>query len=229
MNSLKTVLAAIIVLGLSTMAYAQYAVGVKLGVNFADTKIGGFADNFLPEQQVYTGFTAGLIGEIPLKNGFAFRPEINYIQKGFITDINAYDVDIFGVKSSLGAKAKTRYNYVDVPLLFKYSLGNDLAKAYVLAGPTIGYAANGHVRPVANLILQVNLPKINLPLDSDVYQRFEVAATIGAGGEVKAGRGKIFADVRYNAGITDMLQNTIIDISSSNRGFAISGGYAYVF
>ncbi len=229
MNSLKTVLAAIMMIGMSVMAHAQYAVGAKIGVNLADTKVGGFADDFLPKQQVYAGYTVGIMGEVPLNNGFAFRPEINFTQKGFITDIKVYDADIFGIKTNLGAKAKTRYHYVDVPLLFKYSKGNELVKAYLLAGPTIGYAVDGYVRPVANLILQINLPKINLPLDSDIYQRFELALTLGAGGEVKAGHGKIFADVRYNAGITDMLQNTLIDVTSRNKGFAITGGYAYVF
>ncbi|MCZ2101201.1 MAG: PorT family protein [Chitinophagales bacterium] len=229
MNRLKTILLVVLGLGMSSLVHAQYAVGVKLGANFANTSIGGIQEGYLPDQDVYTGFTAGLIGEIPLQNGFTFRPEINYTQKGFITDISVYDLDIFGVGTNLGAKAKTRYNYIDVPLLFKYSLGNDLAKVYFLAGPTFGYALDGHVRPVANVIVQVNLPKIKLPLDNDIYQRFEVAATLGIGGEVKAGPGKIFADVRYNAGITDMLKNTIIDISSKNKGFAISGGYAYVF
>ncbi|HRO07730.1 MAG TPA: porin family protein [Saprospiraceae bacterium] len=229
MKALKSACVAMMVFGLSTLTNAQYAVGLKIGANFSDTRIGGFADNFLPSQDVYLGFTAGAIAEIPLKNGFAFRPELNFTQKGFITDIKATEVDIFGIKTSLGAKAKTRYNYLDLPLLFKYSMGNNLAKAYIIAGPTFGYAMNGHIRPVANLILQVNLPKVNLPLDGDYYQRFEVAATIGGGGEVKAGPGKIFADVRYNAGITDMLQNTIIEVSSKNQGFAITGGYAYEF
>lgn len=229
MNSFKMVFVAMITLGISFGAHGQYAVGLKIGANLSDTKIGGFADGLLPSQDIYTGFTAGVIGEIPIKNGFAFRPEINFTQKGFITDISAYEVDVFGVKTSLGAKAKTRYNYLDVPLLFKYSIGTNIAKAYFIAGPTVGYAMNGHIRPVANIIIQVNLPKIDLPLDSDIYQRWELAATIGAGGEVKAGFGKIFADVRYNVGITDMLKNTIIDIRSQNQGFAITGGYAYEF
>lgn len=208
---------------------AQISVGVKTGVNFADTNMDGIITNLLPEQTVYPGFTAGLIAELPLKNGFSFRPELNYIQKGFVTQADIYDFELLGIDIPIGAKAKTRFNYIEMPLLFKYSIGNELAKVYFIGGPNVAYAANAHIRPVANLLVNINLPAVNLNLNDDIYQRWELSGTIGAGGELKAGAGKIFADVRYTHGFTNMLSNPIIEMKTKNQGFNLSAGYAYNF
>lgn len=229
MNSFKKQNLTILVLLLSVATYAQVSLGFKTGVNLADTRINGLFDNSLPEQNMYPGFTAGVIAEVPMLNGFAFRPELSYTQKGFVTDISVSDLELLGIDIPIGARAKTRFNYLDMPLLIKYSTGTDLAKVYFVVGPTIGYTINAHVRPVANLLINVNLPRVNIPLDNDIYQRWEIAGTLGMGGEIKAGKGKIFSDVRYNLGLTNMLQDPIIDFRAKNQGLAITAGYAYSF
>jgi hypothetical protein len=229
MNTFKKLKLIVFLLAATISIQAQIAVGIKSGVNLADTRVDGLFDNNLPEQTMYPGFTVGVIAEIPLMNGFAFRPELNFVQKGFVTDISITDFELLGIDIPLGARAKTRFNYVDMPLLLKYSTGSDLAKLYFIAGPTLGYTLNAHVRPVANLFIDINLPRVNIPLDNDIYQRWEVAATMGIGGEFKAGQGKIFGDARYNLGLTNMLQDPIIDFRAKNQGIAITAGYAYQF
>jgi len=211
------------------VANGQVSLGVKAGVNFADTRVNGLIDNLLPEQTVYTGFTTGIVAEIPMINGFSFRPELNYIQKGFISQANLYDFEVIGIDIPIGAKAKTRYNYIEMPLLLKFSTGNDIAKFYVIAGPNVSYAVNAHIRPVANFLISFNLPKVNLGLSNDIYQRWELSGTLGAGAEIMAGHGKIFGDIRYTHGFTNMVNNPIIDFQAKNQGFNLSAGYAYVF
>lgn len=207
---------------------SQVSIGVKVGANFADTRVSGLVENFIPAQTTYTGFTTGIVAEIPMLNGFSFRPELNYIQKGFVTR-QSFDIEILGIDMPLGAKAKTRVNYMEVPLLVKYSVGNEVAKAYVIAGPSIAYAASAELRPVATLLIDFNLPAININLNNDIYQRWEIGGTMGVGGEIKAGQGKIFADARYNLGFTNMLNNPIVDLKIKNQGMNISAGYAYTF
>jgi hypothetical protein len=229
MNSLRKIQLLAAFISIAFVSQAQVSIGVKMGVNMADTRVDGLIESLLPEQTVYPGFTAGIMAEIPLKSGFAFRPELNYIQKGFITEGSLYDLELLGIDIPIGAKAKTRFNHIEMPLLMKYSIGSDMAKVYFIAGPNISYAANAHVRPVANLLLAFNLPKVNINLDNDIYRRFEVSGTIGAGGEFKAGAGKIFADARYTMGFTNLFDNPIVDVRTKNQGINISAGYAYVF
>lgn len=211
------------------VANAQVSLGVKAGANFADTRINGLIDNLLPEQTIYTGFTAGIVAEIPMINGFSFRPELNYIQKGFISQKDLYNFELIGIEIPLGAKLKTRFNYIEMPLLLKFSTGSELAKFYVIAGPNVSFAVNAHSRPVANFLLSFNLPKVNINLSNDIYERWELSGTLGAGGEFKVGHGKLFGDVRYTHGFTNMLDNPIIDFKAKNQGFNMSAGYAYVF
>ncbi len=207
---------------------AQISVGVKVGSNFADTRVNGLVQNLTPEQTVFTGFTAGIVGEVPVLGNLTFRPEFNYIQKGF-TVSQSFDIELLGIDMPVGAKARTRINYLEMPLLLKYNIGNENVKAYVIAGPNVAYAANAHLRPIATLLIDFNLPRVNIDLSNDIYRRWELSGTLGAGGEIKAGNGKVFADARYNLGFTNMLNNPVVDLRIKNQGVNISAGYAYTF
>ncbi len=228
MRSFKKINVAVALALFAIHLNGQISVGAKIGANFADTKVDGLFENLAPEPTTYTGFNAGVVAEFPINQAFSFRPEINYIQKGF-TVSQSFDVDLLGIDMEVGAKARTRINYVEMPLLMKYSLGNDRAKAYVIAGPGIAYAAHAELKPVATFIIDFNLPAINIDLSNDIYQRWEISGILGAGGEVKAGNGKLFADARYNLGFTNMLNNPVVDLRIKNQGFNISAGYAWTF
>ena len=209
-------------------AEAQVSLGVKLGVNVADTRVDGLIDNLIADQTKYSGYTAGIMAEIPITDALSFRPELNYIQKGFVV-AQSFDVNLLGIDMPIGAKAKTRINYVEMPLLMKYTYGNDQASVYAIAGPNIAYATSASLRPVASIIIDFNLPRVDINLGNDIYNRMELSGVLGAGGEVKAGHGKIFSDVRYNLGFTNMLNNPIVDLRIKNQGFNITAGYAYTF
>lgn len=205
---------------------AQISVGVKGGIHFADVRTEGISNQYLPEPQVYEGFLLGAVVEMPLMNGFSFRPELNFVQKGFraMEEFAVTDIDL-----PVGAGMKTRLNYMEVPLLFKYAQGNDLAKWYVVAGPAISYATEGYVRPVVRAVIDFTLPAQQLNLDNDIYRRWDASVTGGLGGEVKAGPGKIFADIRYTHGLANVFNNPIVDVKVKNQGFTLSAGYAYTF
>ncbi|MFZ1749958.1 MAG: porin family protein [Saprospiraceae bacterium] len=228
MKKLSSLHIATILLCFAFSANSQISVGVKVGANMADTRVDGSLQNLAPNQTTFAGYTFGVIADIPVINQFSFRPELNYIQKGF-TVAQSFDVEIIGIDMPIGAKARTRINYVEMPLLMKYNLGNETAKAYIIAGPNVSYAANAELRPVASLLIDFNLPSINIDLGNNIYNRWELSGTLGAGGEVKAGNGKIFADARYNIGFTNMLNNPVVDLRLKNQGFNLSAGYAYTF
>ena len=207
---------------------AQISVGIKVGANIADSRVDGLIGNFAPEPTTFPGYTVGLTAELPVKGGLSFRPELNYIQKGF-TVSQSFDVDVLGIEMPLGAKARTRINYLELPLLLKYSVGSELAKAYFIAGPNVAYAVNAELRPVASLLIDINLPRVNINLNNDIYQRWEISGVLGAGGEIKAGNGKLFADARYNLGFTNLLDNPLVDLRINNQGYNVYAGYAHVF
>jgi len=229
MKFLKSNLIALIVMSMVSFLSAQITVGVKTGINVADAQVGGLNSNIIPEIRTNTGFSAGVWSEIPLLNGFSFRPELNYTQKGFRTlgDLGFFGVDISNLPVGVGFRA--RLNTVETPLLFKYSYGNELAKVYALLGPNVSYATDGFARPVVQALLSFNLPAQNLDLSMDLYRRWELSGTIGLGGEIKAGNGKLFGDVRFNHGISTLLNNPTIDLDIRNKSFGVHVGYGYNF
>lgn len=205
---------------------AQISVGIKTGLHLGDARVEGLADNFLPDPTVYAGGIVGGIVEIPMLNGFSFRPEIQYVQKGFqaMEQIGITEIDI-----PVGAGLKTRLNYVEMPLLIKYSTGSEKAKFYAVAGPGFSYAAQAWVRPVVRTIIDFTLPRQDLDLSANMYRRWEASAIGGIGGEFKAGNGKIFTDVRYTYGLSNLFDNPIIDVRLKNQGLSLSAGYTYHF
>jgi len=207
---------------------AQVAIGVKVGANLADANIKGISSSIIGEPNILPGFTAGVMAEIPMLNGFAFRPELNFIQKGFSVK-RELNVDIFGFDLPLGGKANTRVNAIEMPLLIQYNIGNEKAGLYAIIGPNVSYGLNAHVRPIASFIIDYNLPRIDIDLDRDLYRRWEISGTAGVGGSFKAGDGKIFGDVRYTMGFSNLLDNPIVDVRIKNQAVNLSMGYAYQF
>ncbi len=229
MKSLKIQLSAIFMMSIFTIMSAQVTLGVKTGVNIADAQVGGLNTNLIPEINTNSGFSTGIWAEIPMLNGFSFRPELNYTQKGFRTfgDLGFFGVNVNNLPAGLGFRV--RLNTVDVPLLFKYSYGNDAAKVYAILGPNVSYSTDAYARPVVQALLSFNLGDQNINLSNDLYRRWELSGTIGIGGEVKAGNGKIFGDVRFNHGVSNLLNDPIIDIEIRNKSFGVHVGYGYTF
>jgi hypothetical protein len=224
-SSLMMTFALIVVANLHLSA--QTYVGLKLGGNFANTRTTGLTSALTPDMGIYNGWIVGATGEIPLSPDVAFRPEINFTQKGFITPIST-DIKVFNLDVPIGIKTKTRFNYVETPLLFQYSPKGGDNGWYIFAGPSVGYLAQGEIRPVASILVDINLPIIPLPLNS-VADRWEISGIAGIGITVPAGHGKIFVDARYQYGFTNVLRNPIIDVKVLNTGISAAAGYAYAF
>ena len=91
------------------------------------------------------GFTAGVgyaIRAARIGNGFLFvQPEINFVQKGFQVDATG-EFQFEGVYQ-LESKQSYRLNYLDMPVLAKYTWGGSNVKVSVTAGPAASFALGG--------------------------------------------------------------------------------------
>lgn len=108
-------------LGLGTFALAQSLnFGVKGGLNLSSAA-GVDAEG----SESYSGLVAGGYLTLGLLPSLAIQPEILYSQKGFKLSGDADSVQWVG---------KYRINYLEIPVLVKYSFGI-FVKPYILAGP----------------------------------------------------------------------------------------------
>jgi hypothetical protein len=216
-------------LGLATAVMGQFSLGVKGGMQWVDVKA-----PIVDEVEQISDFQAirtahfGLVSEYEIADFFAVQPELSYTTKGFKVD-EQFDINLFNVPVPLGARAYTRFNYLEMPLLAKAKIGNDVVEGYVLAGPTFGYALNGNIQTRANFLVEIDVFESRIDLDELGYNRFEVGGMAGLGFAVKTNSGKIFADARYSHGFTESYDVPLLTERVQNEAIAVSVGYMVQF
>ncbi len=226
MKKITYVLAAITIF--TTTLSAQVSIGVKGGLNFSDARADVFIDAVNDAPSTYTSFVLGGLAEIPINQIFSFQPEIIYSKKGFTID-QGTSFNLFGLDIPVGAKAATSISYIETPLLAKVKLGQGNTKIYGVAGPSIGYATSARIQPKVTLLIDFNLPEVNIDLSDNIYNRTEISGILGGGVEHMTATGKLFTDIRYQHGFSNIINNPIADLSVKNSGFQWTVGYGYTF
>ncbi|WP_407484223.1 porin family protein [Elizabethkingia meningoseptica] len=160
----------------------------RAGINIANQSIKNVSG-----EKSKVGFVGG-VGvniETGVKN-FSIQPELNFISKGTKVKSNAITETY-------------NFNYIEIPVLAKYSFG----PLYVNAGPSIGFLAG-------------KSDKVKAAYGKTRSVDFGIQ--MGAGLAIPAGPGKLIIDGRYNLGLNNISNEN--GQSVKNRGVAITLGYA---
>ena len=205
------------------LAQAQVILGAHGGIHSNKVQIKGISESWIPENSYWTGANAGLHLEVPITERLNFRPELNYVEKGFRVK-EGFEFDLFNIPVPIGAEAITRVQYIEVPLQLKYTFADGPVKPYIFGGPHISYAIDGQIDLRANLILDFNIASFNIDMTNNLYNQLEVGGLVGAGLNFEAGRSNIFLQGSFQHGFTDMLNDPIVDIRLRNSGFNLTAG-----
>ena len=229
MRAMKTILGIVtlILIGTITMT-AQTEVGVRTGVAFNNSNISGVVGDILPDTRTHLGYTLGIYADIAMNGSFSFHPEIAFSSKGFSMN-QGTNFDVFGLDIPVGVRAVTNMKYVETIALMRYKIGAGPIRAFVEAGPGIGYATSAYIQPKATLLLEFNLPQIDINLSGDTYNRTDLTANIGTGVEYDSGQGILGANLRYSYGLANVLNDPIINTRITHRSFNIGVSYGYRF
>lgn len=206
-------------IGLAFSLHAQVA--VKAGVNFSnmlfeedDTSVEDLAKNGA------TKFTAGVAFILPFSNTIALQPELLFTQKGAKSTYT-----ILGEEYS----NDLTYNYLDIPLLLRLSLGDTYGEGlgiYLNGGAYAGYAFNGktkNITPLGTVESDITFD------DKDNQSRIDFGVAVGGGLTL----GNLFFDLRYNHGVNNILDD---DANNNNdngfkklqhRGLALTAGLIF--
>jgi hypothetical protein len=203
--SLPTCVAAVLVVGAgAATARAEepsVAFGIRGGLNLAtfhgdDVSFDGV------EPKNRTGFCGGAFVAIPLGQSFLIQPEVLYSQKG-------------AKYEEAGETFALKFDYVEVPLLFKARLGSGGAKPSLFAGPAVAF-------------------KIRSRLEADGEEEEEAeelkstdfGIVAGVGLDLAAGSGSFVIDARYTWGLTRLDDSSDeADVKSGVWSFSV--GYAF--
>lgn len=226
-RKLITGLAMLLIVGMTT-SVAQIQVGIKAGATINNSNISGVIGDVLPSTSTDLGYNIGFYGDIPMNSHFSFHPELGFTTRGFRMD-QGTSFNVVGIDIPVGASAVTNMKYVENLALIRYKIGNDKIKGFVEAGLGVAIATSAYIQPKATLLLEFNLPRIDIDLSDDLYSRTDYSANIGTGVEYNSGQGVLSANVRYTHGLSNVLNDPIINTQINHRSFTLGVAYGYIF
>lgn len=186
----------------STSIQAQYF-GARVGVLATDAKF-DFDDREI-DTDGKTNLMIGIFADLPLGTSLiSIQPEINYLNRGY--EIEANVGNLIAYEQNVG--------YVDLGAILKLNFGaNSPLGFYVGAGPFVSYAVSGTRTDIAG--------ERDIDFDADRIKRGGVQVA-GLGGVTFGSSFKFFAELRYNATISNTSDDDNVDVKQNFIG--LSGG-----
>ncbi|MFC5410437.1 porin family protein [Larkinella bovis] len=207
-------------------ASAQVQVGFRAGANWGAVSKPEFLDNFSPTFRLSPGPTGALFLEVPVSDRVSIRPEISYIQKGFVID-EGFDIPIGNWNIPLGARVSYQTRYLELPVLAKINLNEGPVQVYMLAGAAAGYAVDGRIRTRTSGIFRSKPMDVSMNMNAISYNRWDFSAIGGIGLSAEAGPGKFFVEARYEHGFSRQYDLPVLQLPIRNRGLSASIGYSF--
>ena len=205
---MRSLVAAVVLLGAGSAAAQTFAAGVHGGVNLvrisSDTSVN---TEFVPKPVV------GVQGEMTFAESWTLRAELEYSGKGG------------QVTTTMLASPTIDYSlsYVALPINVRYGLGAGLAEAYVFAGTTLA------------ALVSANQHRDDTGADTDVKSHlstFEITLDLGAGiGYRVSPKISATVEVRYSLGLNQVAGNdpALAVGSWKTNTIQIVGGLVYSF
>lgn len=197
MKKMLMSLAAVVVIGFGANAQKKGDVsfGVKGGLNVST--IGGDHRN---DFDAKAGFHVGVLAEIAIAKKFAIQPEIVFSTQG-AKGYYSYDYRRYN-------SATLRLNYINVPVLVKYSITNQFS---VEGGPQVGFNVSSKVKTS------------NGKYDANAISTADLALTAGVTYRLK---NNVFFSARHNFGVTNIYKNSYGGTARNNT-LQLSVGYKF--
>lgn len=197
-------------------ARAQHIFGLRGGVNISHFTT--TFDNTGVTSRKTLGALAGIYFDIKRTERTAIRPELHFIQKGFIRETP------FGDRIY-------RLNYLDLAVLFKYrftNINNSPKKrkqfhAFLLTGPYLGYAGSGKIKHKET--------GKTTPYDFGggvSLKHADAGITFAGGFELPVGHGYLVTDLRYNLGLLPLNTYGSKDDAIKTYGIILNLGYGFL-
>lgn len=190
---MKKIILAVAAVALAVSVNAQnFTWGVKGGLNLAN--VSNTDANIKPS--IYLG----AFGEYKFNDFIGLSPELVYSRQG-------------AADSHDGNKYKDRLNYINIPVLAKLYLVDNLS---LDLGPQFGFMLN------ANAWSKIGGTKTKTDI-GDAYKAFDLSFGIG----VTYDLGKILLQARYNLGLTDINDTNLTNDKFKNNVIQLGVGYRF--
>ncbi len=188
--------------------------GIRAGVNFQNIN-GKNANDKNLENNIATGFHAGVNAEVPLGTGFYLQPGVLYSQKG----------------TELENDNQVKLNYIEVPVNFVYKPILGTGRMLLGFGPYVGFGLGGKVKTgetEKDVSFEKTANSSTPSLTYGVYKGMDAGANFLAGYELAR---NLSFQVNAQLGLVNInpeFQGANNDESRwRNTGFGVSVGYRF--
>lgn len=206
---------------------AQVQVGLRGGATWSGVTKPSYLNSLPTDIKFDPGITGAVFLEVPLSNRVSFRPEVQYMQKGFAIR-QSFDIGLGGgFNIPLGAKIAYQTRFIETPMLFKINLNDGPVQGYLLAGGSAGYGVSGRIRTRGSGIFQTRPMDFPIEMGNGAFNRWDFSAIGGLGLSAEIGAGKFFAEARYQHGFSRQYELSILQLPIRNQGISASIGYSF--
>lgn len=204
---------ALLTLGFSTSALAQFSIGARVAANMSNIAISTDDEDFDLDTKNRFGMAFGVAAEIGITEMFAVQPELLFSQHGYMWE-----------ESFLGETLKVteRRSYIQIPILAKLMFGSEALGINVFVGPHVGLGI-GEVKGETEFMGETESDSASW--EDAGYKTFDFGVTGGVGVAFPAGPGKLGVDIRYQLGLANILDEPEGNDKVSNRNIQFGLSY----
>lgn len=212
----KTILSLALLAGAAGVANAQTGVKYGLKGGFNGSTFSG-ADSKGVEYKA--GFAAGGFLNFGISDNFSIQPEILYSQKGASSDNLTYTSG--GTTYNDGTR-KITLGYLDVPIMFRYNIGEEGKGLYVEVGPQGSFALHQRAFTENGAGKEVG----DTYKSTDTLNKVQIGYVGGIGYQITSGLG---IGVRYTGDFSQIYKQSLNLPASNvhNSVFQFQVGYAF--
>lgn len=206
----KILLVSLVMLLAVSVAFSQF--GIKGGVNLGTS---GGADK--PSDLKYRmGIAGGISYRIGLIAGLSIQPEVMYIQKGAVYELNTLQ----GIYT-INDKQTTKLDYIDIPVLVKFNLPIPVFSPYIEGGVSYGILLSAKSKSEESSNQPGTTSISNETDEKDFTTKNDLSIVVGVGFDLSI----LEIDARYMIGTKN--PNKDSDAKVFNNGFVFTAGFRF--
>jgi len=198
---------------LHTTVYAQIRFGINAGAAFSNYTV---SNSGSPDQATNfksrTGFTAGVVLDVPVSNYISFQPAVNFVQKG-LKDTETGD----------GTTLTTTLNvdHLEMPLNVVLNTSGGANGLFIGAGPALAYGLSGQWR-ITDGTNSITKKVMFGNTEDDGLKKMDLEANFIAGYRFSKG---LTISANYNLGLSNL--SPVSDGSMKSHYFGIKAGFTF--
>jgi len=205
-----------------TLPY-EYAFGLSGGTTFSTVS---FSPIVL--QNKLMGLTFGLTGRLTMGEHVGLQVELNFTQQGWSEKFEteeSTEEDEATTTVTPNYKYNRTMNYVQLPFYTHIQFGGEKVKAFINAGPQIGYLIGESTRENLN---EAQPGRVTIQHGMAAQKKFEWGISVGLGVEIRSNIGYFILEGRYLYSLGDIYNTRREDPFSKASGQTIIAKLSYL-